>query len=634
MKKSLLFTILIVSTYLSFAQSYATELKKVNNYLKTFDNGYYGQLEIKDGYLYDRFKDGTNYCKGKMSEIEYAFELEKNRKVELKCKGTDLCVYSTFTGANYNTFTFSQSTDFNSSDLITLLNNLVKAYNKNPTKKNKEAEEYGSLQDDLDKYKSNIDIMNSGITSSTKQSTSGNYQTELKKLNDYLKTFDNGYYGYWEVKDGYIYDRFKAGKYNKFKMEDMEGAIIQAEYSRVIFKCKTGDCISTDWKPNGKEPYTQFTQNGAYNYKELADLLNNFRDAYLAKKKQNTSSNNSEKYTESSEFLNGYESNKDNMNSGTNKTTSSSKTTSNSKAENIEKANKALQELNNLMVTLDNGRYLGMEVTDGYIIHHYQNNQYSKAKIEDIDHVEINTQYNYAKLACKGESKCIYSTITGSYHDYFNFNASGSKLTQMEKLLNNFLTALKKCTDTNLSSSKTTSASTSRRDEEAKKRLENANKSGSNTKSEDENDFYWIDEDFDALANTQTDKKETTKSSGTTSSTSASNKYADALKKLNAYLQIYNKETYRDIEVKDNDVYFKFYSSGLNYASTISISKLKQNTHIEDYSSNTIRLKCKTGSCFWSEYSDDYADHFQFFTYSNGDKNKLKKLLQDFIAAL
>ena len=118
--------------------------------------------------------------------------------------------------------------------------------------------------------------------------TAQNYQSELKKLNDYLKSFDNGYYGYFEVKDGYIYDRFKAGKYNKFKMEDIQGAEIQEQYSRVIFKCKTGTCISTDWKENGKEEYTQFVTNGAYNYQELADLLNDFRAAYLGNKTSNS----------------------------------------------------------------------------------------------------------------------------------------------------------------------------------------------------------------------------------------------------------------------------------------------------------------------------------------------------------
>lgn len=51
-----------------FAQSYKEQLQKVNNYLKTFDNGYYGYLEIKDGYLYDRFSSGK-YSKSEINTL-------------------------------------------------------------------------------------------------------------------------------------------------------------------------------------------------------------------------------------------------------------------------------------------------------------------------------------------------------------------------------------------------------------------------------------------------------------------------------------------------------------------------------------------------------------------------------------
>lgn len=41
----------ILSTLISvtYAQSYKSALQKVNTFLKSFDNGYYGHLEIKDG---------------------------------------------------------------------------------------------------------------------------------------------------------------------------------------------------------------------------------------------------------------------------------------------------------------------------------------------------------------------------------------------------------------------------------------------------------------------------------------------------------------------------------------------------------------------------------------------------------
>jgi len=129
MKKLTSLILLLCIGYSSFAQSYQPELNKLNDYLKTLDNGYYGHIEIKDGVLYDWFRDGKNYCKANMADIKDAYELSNNRSVDLACKGTNLCVYSSFVKSNFSSFTFSQNSDFNTSELITLLNNLIQAYN-------------------------------------------------------------------------------------------------------------------------------------------------------------------------------------------------------------------------------------------------------------------------------------------------------------------------------------------------------------------------------------------------------------------------------------------------------------------------------------------------------------------------
>lgn len=269
MKKTTLTIILIILFNFGFSQSYKDALKKINTYLKTFDNGYYGYLEVIDGYLYDRFASGK-YSKVKISDVDVATVEEANRKVVMNCKYDKECVYSTYTDSYHSKNSFSQSKDFNTKELVDLLNDFLTAYNG----------------------KSNTTSYTSNSSNTSKVN---NNKTALQKLNEYLKTFDNGYYGYFEVKDGYIYDRFKAGKYNKFKMEDIEGAVIQEEYKRVIYKCKgSAKCISTDWKVNGTEDYTQFTTGSPYNYQELADLLNNFRDEYLGKKtSDNTTYNKS-----------------------------------------------------------------------------------------------------------------------------------------------------------------------------------------------------------------------------------------------------------------------------------------------------------------------------------------------------
>lgn len=239
--KKLLFLFIIVygNVFNSTAQSYKAELEKINSYLRTFDNGYYGYLEIKDGYLYDRFKDGKNYASALIKDLDKAVEVEYKKKVVLKCKSDKSCVYSTYTYSNHTTFSFSQSADFNTGELISLLNNLITAYNNN-----------GS-----DKYKSNSDISNNGSnqtgistskseaqklreqktresqlknsssdveddfwgylfeddTPTSKSSTPNpaKYTQPLKELNEYLKTFNSATYSNVEVSGKDVIFNFK-----------------------------------------------------------------------------------------------------------------------------------------------------------------------------------------------------------------------------------------------------------------------------------------------------------------------------------------------------------------------------------------------------------------------------------------
>lgn len=258
-------------------------------------------IEIKNGYIIEHFR-GTYTSKAKISDIEGVEKDTRYNVVHLYCKNKSKCVYSDYMKSDYDYFNYNCSS---TSEMNTLYSLMTNFWNQLTGKKSSTTENDDDwIDEDFDELAKVAPKINT-----TTKITTANYQTELKKLNDYLKTFDNGYYGYFEVKDGYIYDRFKAGKYNKFKMEDMEGAVIQEQYSRVIFKCKYDDkCISTDWKENGREEYTQFTKSGSYNYQELADLLNNFRDAYLGNKSTNSTANSSQKYTESSEFLDGLKS--------------------------------------------------------------------------------------------------------------------------------------------------------------------------------------------------------------------------------------------------------------------------------------------------------------------------------------
>lgn len=114
--------------------------------------------------------------------------------------------------------------------------------------------------------------------------------------------------------------------------------------------------------------------------------------------------------------------------------------------------------------------------------------------------------------------------------------------------------------------------------------------------------------------------------------------YKSKLKKLNEYLQVFNPKTYRDIEVKDSMVYFRFEYYTQIYQSSISIKELKQNTVVvkgSTLATDEIKIKCKgANKCFYSNYSNDNVDHFRFFSDTEKDLTKMEELLNNFIKSL
>lgn len=397
---------------------------------------------------------------------------------------------------------------------------------------------------------------------------SQSYTSELKKLNDYLKTFDNGYYGYLEISGGYLYDRFKSGKHTKALMSDLEKAETEIHNQKVKVICKDNkSCVFSTYTDSYHKEMS-FSQSASFNSSELVTLFNNFINAYNNKTSNSTSTTNST-------------------------------TTSQPKGELLTKLENALNELNAFLPKLDNGRYQGIEVKDGYIISQYQNGKSSKAKIEEIDYVKTNNEYNYVKLGCKGDAKCVYSTITSGYHDYFNFNTGAANLTKTETILNNFLTSLK--TYLNSSEYKSTQS----------------------------------------VNNKQVDRSAQTPSTRATESAVNESKYAKALKNLNDYLTTFNSNVYKGVEVKDGKVSFKFFVFGALYSSDISIEDLTKNTIIligKSAGSTTedeVKILCKGESnCFYSTYSKDKTDHFRFFSYSVKDFALMKQMLEEFVNSL
>lgn len=122
-----LIVVLLLSLSLQ-AQDYVKVLNRINTFFETFDGGYYGHFEIKDGILYNYFQSGK-YASANMADLTIATEEEPSRKVILKCKDGGECVYSTYTDSYHAKMQFSTNVDFNTRKLIDLFNELIRLYN-------------------------------------------------------------------------------------------------------------------------------------------------------------------------------------------------------------------------------------------------------------------------------------------------------------------------------------------------------------------------------------------------------------------------------------------------------------------------------------------------------------------------
>jgi len=126
MKKVFLSFVLLFLLSEAYSQSYEAELKRINIFLKTFDNGYYGHLAITDGTLYDYYKSGT-YSKIKIDDFSIAKVVETNRKVGIFCNNKTRCVLDN-SGNAFDEMPFSTQSDFNAAQFAESLNTLIARY--------------------------------------------------------------------------------------------------------------------------------------------------------------------------------------------------------------------------------------------------------------------------------------------------------------------------------------------------------------------------------------------------------------------------------------------------------------------------------------------------------------------------
>ncbi|MEI2757092.1 MAG: hypothetical protein V9F46_11650 [Chitinophagaceae bacterium] len=114
------------------------------------------------------------------------------------------------------------------------------------------------------------------------QTTVKGYQSELDKLNQYLQSFNDGYYGTFSVEKDSVYNRLKGGEYwYRFKAADIYGAEVDAYNKCVSIKCAeaTIHCIMPSYGSNdGGDRLNAYIDKGRrpFNYSVMANLMNRF----------------------------------------------------------------------------------------------------------------------------------------------------------------------------------------------------------------------------------------------------------------------------------------------------------------------------------------------------------------------
>lgn len=126
-KQNLIIAILILlNCQFSFAQQYKLQLDKLNNYLKTINDGYYGYFEVNGNDIYLRLQSGK-YCKATITDLDKAYPEVENKSVFLKCKNGANCMTATYTSSNTIGIIMSNTTNINTTEFAQLINDFLSA---------------------------------------------------------------------------------------------------------------------------------------------------------------------------------------------------------------------------------------------------------------------------------------------------------------------------------------------------------------------------------------------------------------------------------------------------------------------------------------------------------------------------
>jgi len=238
-----------------------------------------GEFIDLDGYQYnDSFKNGVKTGNGKMAYFDNKVYTGNWANNKPEGKGKDVLkngdtyegifanglyhgegIYSTKNGDTYAGI-------YKNGRFDGTVKHYIKSSNENYTEIYKDGVFVSSKKEEVVTSKGALTVKNT--------------EEALQKLNKYLSSFNNGYYGNVEIKDGYWYTKFKAGEYCKAKMSDLGEAVVKLDANSVILKCKeNSECVFSTWN-NGYNEYSQFRTTVNFDKEELAKLLNNVLDSY------------------------------------------------------------------------------------------------------------------------------------------------------------------------------------------------------------------------------------------------------------------------------------------------------------------------------------------------------------------
>ncbi|MBK6722566.1 MAG: hypothetical protein IPG58_04595 [Acidobacteria bacterium] len=129
---SLISFILLIQVSVSAQNSseQAVALNGLNSYLKTFEGGHYGFVEVTNGELFIRYKSGhsSNFKLNDISEIKILQNDATGTRVAFMCRDGQKCVYSGNTYTNYVSQPFTTKARVSAQELYSLMERVLRAF--------------------------------------------------------------------------------------------------------------------------------------------------------------------------------------------------------------------------------------------------------------------------------------------------------------------------------------------------------------------------------------------------------------------------------------------------------------------------------------------------------------------------